>query len=129
MIAGLGLIHGFGLSTRLQELPLSKDSLFLNIISFNVGIELGQITALFVMILLIAGWRKAKSFQAFSIATNYGLMCAGMLLFLMQLHGYEHQSYPDDFGFSSDNHCHDHLEMSRDSSSPASPPTHHETID
>ena len=42
MIIGLGLIHGFGLSTRLQALPLSEDQLLLNIISFNVGIELGK---------------------------------------------------------------------------------------
>ena len=129
MIAGLGLIHGFGLSTRLQELPLREDSLFLNIISFNVGIELGQIAALFVMIFLIAGWRKAKSFQPFSIAANYGLIGAGLVLFLMQLHGYEHHTYPDDFGFSSDNHYHEHLEMNRDSQLRAAPPVRHETID
>ena len=129
MIAGLGLIHGFGLSSRLQELPLSEDSLFLNIISFNVGIELGQIAALLVMILLIAGWRKMRSFQPFSIAANYGLLCAGAVLFLMQLHGYEHQSHPGDFGFSSDNHRHDHLEMSRESSSQPRPSSRHQTID
>ena len=42
MIIGLGLIHGFGLSTRLQELPLSEDSLLLNIISFNPASNLGK---------------------------------------------------------------------------------------
>ena len=40
MIIVLGLIHGLGLSTRLQQLPLSEDELLMNIISFNVGIEL-----------------------------------------------------------------------------------------
>lgn len=53
MIVLLGLIHGFGLSTRLQELPLSKDDLLMNIISFNVGIELGQVAALTVMLLVL----------------------------------------------------------------------------
>jgi hypothetical protein len=90
MIVGLGLIHGFGLSTRLQELPLSKDSLLLNIISFNVGIEFGQISALALMLLLIATWRKSHFFQTFSVITNYGLILMGGLLFLMQMHGYEH---------------------------------------
>lgn len=90
MIVGLGLIHGFGLSTRLQELPLSEDSLLLNIISFNVGIELGQISALALMLLLIAAWRKKHSFQTFSLIINYGLIIAGGLLFLLQMHGYEH---------------------------------------
>jgi len=90
MIVGLGLIHGFGLSTRLQELPLDPDSLLLNIISFNVGIELGQITALALMLLLIAAWRKRHSFKAFSLIANYSLIMAGGLLFLMQMHDFSH---------------------------------------
>jgi len=90
MIVGLGLIHGFGLSTRLQALPLSEDQLLLNIISFNVGIELGQIGALAAMLLLIAAWRKSHFFQTFSLITNYTLIFWGGFLFLMQMHGYEH---------------------------------------
>ena len=90
MIFALGLIHGFGLSTRLQELPLSTDSLLLNIISFNVGIELGQITALALMLLLIAAWRKRHSFKAFSLVANYSLILAGGFLFLMQMHDFSH---------------------------------------
>ncbi len=90
MIVGLGLIHGFGLSTRLQELPLNADSLLLNIISFNVGIELGQISALALMLLLIAAWRKRNSFKAFSLIANYSLIMAGGLLFLMQMHDFSH---------------------------------------
>ena len=97
MIVGLGLIHGFGLSTRLQELPLSADGLLLNIISFNLGVELGQISALALMLLLIAAWRKSRAFQTFSLVTNYGLILTGGFLFLMQMHGYEHASHPEEF--------------------------------
>lgn len=92
MVTGLGLIHGFGLSTRLQQLPLSEDNLLLNIISFNVGVELGQIAALTLMLGVMALWRKRPSFQPFSLAANYVLIVAGGLLFLMQMHGYEHTS-------------------------------------
>lgn len=97
MIVGLGLIHGFGLSTRLQELPLSADSLLLNIISFNIGIELGQIGALVLMLLALAAWRKSAGFQTFSLIVNYGLIAMGALLFLMQMHGYVHTSSPEEF--------------------------------
>ena len=90
MVVGFGLIHGFGLSTRLQHLPLSEDGLLLNIISFNVGIELGQIVALTVMLSLTAVWRKRPSFLPFSLVANYGLILAGGLLFLMRMHGYVH---------------------------------------
>ncbi len=97
MIIGLGLIHGFGLSTRLQQLPLSEDGLLLNIISFNVGIELGQISALTLMLLIIAAWRKSHVFKTFSLIANYTLIIMGGLLFLMQMHGYEHTANPEEF--------------------------------
>ena len=96
MIIGLGLIHGFGLSTRLQQLPLDPDNLLLNIITFNVGIELGQIGALIIMLLVISVWRKRESFQVFSLATNYSLIILGGFLFLMQIHDYSHETTGDD---------------------------------
>lgn len=100
MILGLGLIHGFGLSTRLQELPLSEDHLLMNIISFNVGIELGQIGALAAMLLLITAWRKSRFFQTFSLIVNYTLILWGGFLFLMQMHGYEHTTNAEELGGS-----------------------------
>ena len=97
MIFGLGLIHGLGLSTRLQQLPLSEDHLLMNIISFNVGIELGQIGALAVMLFLIAAFRKSHIFKSFSKAANTFLIIAGGYLFLMQMHGYEHVANAGEF--------------------------------
>lgn len=111
MIVALGLIHGLGLSTRLQQLPLSEDQLLMNIISFNIGIELGQILALSVMLLLLAGWRKSARFFQFSRVSNVFLVVAGFYLAMMQMHGYSHVTDPDEFGFSSDNHVHDHMRM------------------
>jgi hypothetical protein len=111
VIFGFGLIHGFGLSTRLQQLPLGDTGLIMRILSFNVGVEFGQIAALFIMVTLIAGWRKRASFNVFSTVANYGLIVAGALLFIMQTHGYMHTVYPDEFGFSSDSHYHEHEDM------------------
>ncbi len=90
MITGLGLIHGFGLSTRLQELPLDAEYLLLNIVTFNLGIELGQLAALVVMLILLRVWRDKESFRPFSRLANSGLMVMGGLLFLMQMHDYSH---------------------------------------
>ena len=90
MIVCFGLIHGLGLSTRLQQLPLNPDQLLLNIISFNVGVELGQIAALAAMLLLMAAFRKSHWFPVGSKLSNYFLVFAGVYLFLMQMHGYEH---------------------------------------
>ena len=129
MIIGLGLIHGLGLSTRLQQLPLSEDELLMNIISFNIGIELGQILALTAMLLLLAGWRKAASFKAFSTVSNYGLILAGLYLFMMQMHGYSHVNEPDEFGFSSDNHYHEHLKMDEARAKQLRQQSSHDSID
>ncbi|MCK5726561.1 MAG: HupE/UreJ family protein [Thiotrichaceae bacterium] len=96
MIFSLGLIHGLGLSTRLQQLPLDPDQLLINIISFNVGIELGQIFALTLMLLLIAIFRKSYFFPTFSKISNYFLIFTGAFLFLMQMHGYEHSTNTDE---------------------------------
>src|SRR6185436_10623321 len=41
-----GLFHGFGLATKLQEFALAKEGLVANIVSFNVGVEIGQCLAL-----------------------------------------------------------------------------------
>ncbi|MCV6637608.1 HupE/UreJ family protein [Candidatus Albibeggiatoa sp. nov. NOAA] len=97
MIFSLGLVHGLGLSTRLQQLPLNPDQLLMNIISFNIGIELGQISALAAMLLLIAAFRKSHHFPIFSKISNYLLIFAGAFLFLMQMHGYVHTAHADEF--------------------------------
>jgi len=127
MILGLGLIHGFGLSTRLQELPLNPDELLLNIISFNVGIELGQIAALTAMLAVLSVWRHRATFVTFSTITNQLIMVLGILLFLMQMHGYSHTSHPDEYGFSTDNHYHEHIKMEERANKAAA--SRHESID
>lgn len=114
VIFGFGLIHGFGLSTRLQQLPLGDSGLIGRILSFNVGVELGQIIALAIMLLIISSWRRTKSFAAFSIVSNGGLIAAGALLFIMQMHGFGHTTDPDSYGFSTDNHYHEHKKMDQE---------------
>jgi len=129
MITGLGLIHGLGLSTRLQQLPLNKDDLLLNIISFNIGIEAGQVLALAIMLMFLATWRKAHSFKPFSLFSNYALIAAGGFLFLMQMHGYSHVSNPDEYGFSADNHIHEHIRMNEERAAELIKQNRHNSID
>jgi hypothetical protein len=115
MVFIFGLIHGFGLSTRLQQLPLGDHGLLLKILSFNVGVEIGQVLALSAMLIVLIGWRKTASFQRFSKASNVTLMIMGGLLLLMQLHGYLHTSHPDNYPLNKDDHNHAHKDMQRES--------------
>ena len=103
MVFLFGLIHGFGLSTRLQQLALDENNLLISILSFNLGVELGQVGALaivYLLILLIRG----KFMDVISKIANWGLVIAGVYLVFFQLDNY----------FSDHNH---HEE-----------PTHHEEI-
>ena len=112
-VFGFGLLHGFGLSTRLQQLPLGDDNtaMLLRILSFNVGVEVGQIAALTVMLALLAIWRKRPSFARFSFAANLAIVYAGVYLLFTQLHGYQHDSHPDSFRFPAEEHRHVHEDM------------------
>ena len=112
-VFGFGLLHGFGLSTRLQQLPLGDDntSMLLRILSFNLGVELGQIAALAAMVALLALWRHRPSFKKFSYAANLVLFYAGVYLLFMQLHGFQHDLDPDRFRFPATEHQHVHEDM------------------
>jgi hypothetical protein len=113
MVFIFGLIHGFGLSTRLQQLPLGEKGMemLIRIVSFNVGVEFGQVIALTIMLIILSNFRKTEFFKRFSKVANDGLVLAGFMLMLMQLHGYLHTSNPDTFGFSEDNHSHHHMKL------------------
>lgn len=109
MVFLFGLIHGFGLSTRLQQLPIREDAgLLMHILSFNVGVELGQIAALIVMFIALRVWRGRPSFGAAAVATNVMIGVAGLSLFLLQSHGLAHAIQHEDLAFNHDEHRHAH---------------------
>jgi len=83
-----GLFHGFGLATKLQELALSPNGLIVNIISFNVGVEIGQFMALTMILIALTYWRTHRGFLAHAFATNTVLMTGGFILMGYQLTGY-----------------------------------------
>ena len=113
MVFAFGLLHGFGLSTRLQQLPLGEDPwhMLLRILSFNVGVELGQIAALIGMVGVLAICRKSTSFLRFSYFANLGLITAGVYLLFVQLHGYQHDTNAELFRFPTQEHIHIHEDM------------------
>ncbi|MES2603506.1 MAG: HupE/UreJ family protein [Pseudomonadota bacterium] len=82
-----GLVHGFGLSTKLQDLQLSSDGLVANMIGFNLGVELGQFTALALILLVFSWWRQSPSFINRAYLSNMIIMTAGFVLFGYQLTG------------------------------------------
>ena len=83
-----GFFHGFGLSTKLQDLAISEDGLIANMLSFNVGVEIGQLLALGVILIAFNIWRTTAGFLRHAFLSNVVLMCAGFMLMGYQLTGY-----------------------------------------
>jgi hypothetical protein len=83
-----GLFHGFGLATKLQDFQMSPDGLILNLIAFNIGVEMGQLLALGAILIAMSYWRKTPGFWKHAYLTNAILMTCGFVLTGYQLVGY-----------------------------------------
>src|SRR5437764_6361120 len=83
-----GLFHGFGLATKLQEFTLAQNGLIANIVSFNLGVEIGQVLALTAVLIALSYWRTRSGFLRHAFATNTMLMAVGFVLTGYQIAGY-----------------------------------------
>ncbi|EPK3469744.1 HupE/UreJ family protein, partial [Pseudomonas aeruginosa] len=82
-----GLLHGFGLATKIQEFEISPDGLIANLIAFNVGVEIGQLLALGGILILMGYWRRTASLWRHAYTANVAMMSAGFLLMGYQITG------------------------------------------
>lgn len=83
-----GLFHGFGLATKILEYEISPEGLLVNLISFNIGVEIGQILGLAAILIIMNYWRKSKGFMKHAYSANTLLMAAGFVFVGYQLTGY-----------------------------------------
>jgi len=83
-----GLFHGLGLATKLQDFSLAREGLVANIVSFNVGVEIGQVLALTAILIGFTWWRTRSGFMRHALAFNGVVMSAGLLLIGYQMSGY-----------------------------------------
>ena len=83
-----GLIHGFGLATKLQDFALPRAGLAPKIVAFNAGVELGQLLALAAILIAMAYWRRTAAFSRQAFAANVIVMTCGFVLMGYQLTGW-----------------------------------------
>jgi HupE / UreJ protein len=55
-----GLIHGMGFASALSALGLPSNHFFISLISFNVGVEIGQLVIILTLYSLIGKWFSNK---------------------------------------------------------------------
>jgi hypothetical protein len=78
-----GLIHGFGFASVLSDLGLPKGSLALSLVSFNLGVEVGQLAIVAMFLPLAYGLRKSWTYQRLILVSSSlgiaALACAWLI--------------------------------------------------
>jgi len=116
MVFIFGLIHGFGLSTSLQQMALHQETVPVGgaeelklslgqILTFNIGVELGQVAWLLIIFPVLSVFRSGKYFDMISKISNRGLVIAGIVLLIYQLNGFFTQLKEDHGNSGSDIQC------------------------
>ena len=59
-----GLVHGLGFASSLSEMGLPRNAYLTSLITFNVGVELGQVTVILAAWFLLAKWFANKSYYS-----------------------------------------------------------------
>ncbi|MDF1720796.1 MAG: HupE/UreJ family protein [Minwuia sp.] len=83
-----GLFHGTGLASKILEYRIAEDGLLANLIAFNVGVEVGQILALAVILIVMGYWRRSPNFMRQATVANIVMVFLGVLLIGQQLAGF-----------------------------------------
>ena len=83
-----GLFHGTGLASKILEYEINPDGLLANLLAFNVGVEVGQLLALFVILIVMGYWRKSANFMRQAVYANWIMVVLGVLLTYQQVSGY-----------------------------------------
>ena len=83
-----GLFHGFGLATKILEYKISPDGLIANLVAFNVGVELGQLIALGLILIVMGFWRRTGGFIRHAYSANVALMAGGFIFVGYQMTGF-----------------------------------------
>mgnify|MGYP000518938623 CR=1 FL=1 len=79
-VLGFGLVHGLGLSTKVQDLGINPDGLLTNLLSFNVGVEVGQVVVLAIMLPALLAWQRSPVFGRTAVVVNWLIMVGGFIL-------------------------------------------------
>jgi hydrogenase/urease accessory protein HupE len=81
IVFAFGLLHGMGFAGVLKELGLPRSEFLPALVSFNVGVELGQLAVIATAFLLVACWARTKPWyrQAFVVPASALIALTGIV--------------------------------------------------
>ena len=83
-----GLLHGTGLASKILEYQIAEDGLLANLLAFNVGVEIGQLLALAVILIVMGYWRRSPNFMRQATVANIIMIVLGVILTGQQIAGF-----------------------------------------
>jgi len=69
-----GLIHGLGFASSLKELGLPENAYLVSLLTFNAGVELGQITVILLAFFLVGKWFGHRPFYRKAIVVPVSIL-------------------------------------------------------
>jgi len=81
IVFGFGLLHGMGFAGVLKELGLPRSQFLTALITFNVGVEAGQLAVIGTAFLLVACWARMRPWYRSRIVVPASLLIAATGLF------------------------------------------------
>jgi hypothetical protein len=76
-----GLVHGLGFASALSELAFDRSQLVLALLSFNVGVELGQVVVVVLLALLLHSIRRWREVERYAtLAGSAAIAASGLVL-------------------------------------------------
>lgn len=85
MAFGFGLLHGFGFAGALSEIGIANDQLFLSLLFFNIGIEIGQLMIIPLVGLVIYVLNFINLKNQFRMLITYGIGGMGVFWFVTRI--------------------------------------------
>lgn len=87
-----GLFHGTGLASKILDYEIAEEGLLANLLAFNVGVEIGQLLALFVILIVMGYWRHSPDFMRQGAWANVVMVILGVFLTGVQIVAYSASS-------------------------------------
>lgn len=76
LVFGFGLVHGLGFASVLREIGLPRRGLVLSLLSFNLGVEIGQLLVVGLVLPIVVTWarRTPRAFERWGLQLGSGLI-------------------------------------------------------
>ncbi len=81
LVFAFGLVHGMGFASALNEIGIPRDAFFSSLLSFNVGVELGQISVILLCYAAFGRWFSEKEWYKSKIVVPMSIAIAVTAIF------------------------------------------------